>query len=36
MKQHAGVWLLLLVTGLIFGVFFLWPLFESLRGAFVD
>ena len=36
MKQHAGVWLLLLVTGLAFGVFFLWPLFESLRGAFVD
>lgn len=36
MRQHLGVWLLLLVTGTTFAVFFLWPLAESLRGAFVD
>jgi iron(III) transport system permease protein len=27
---------LLLVTTAIFGVFFVWPLLESMRGAFVD
>lgn len=36
MRQRLGVWLLLFFTGSTFAVFFLWPLVESLRGAFVD
>jgi iron(III) transport system permease protein len=36
LKQHLGVSLLLFLTGSTFAVFFLWPLVESLRGAFVD
>jgi iron(III) transport system permease protein len=35
-RQRLGVWLLLFLTGSTFAVFFLWPLVESLRGAFVD
>lgn len=34
--QHAGAAIVLALTAAIFGVFFLWPLLESLRGAFVD
>lgn len=35
MKRSAGDWLLAPIS-LIFAVFFVWPLWESLRGAFVD
>lgn len=35
-SRRLGAHLVLLVTAGIFGVFFLWPLAESLRGAFVD
>src|SRR3954465_974175 len=35
-RRRAPSSLLLPVVSLIFGVFFLWPLFESMRGAFVD
>ena len=35
MKRGPSV-LLLPLLALIFGLFFLWPLLESLRGAFVD
>jgi iron(III) transport system permease protein len=34
--ERSGAGLLLLLTAGIFAVFFLWPLLESLRGAFVD
>jgi len=36
MKRRPPSALLLPLLALIFGVFFLWPLLESLRGAFVD
>ncbi|HEY6077918.1 MAG TPA: iron ABC transporter permease [Polyangiaceae bacterium] len=35
-RQRLGPSLLFALCALIFGVFFLWPLLESLRGAFVD
>ena len=36
MRPRRPSTLLLPLVSLIFGVFFLWPLFESMRGAFVD
>ena len=36
MKKHGPSALLLPFLALIFGLFFLWPLVESMRGAFVD
>jgi iron(III) transport system permease protein len=36
MKQRGPSVLLLPLVAVIFGVFFLWPLVESMRGAFVD
>jgi iron(III) transport system permease protein len=35
-RTRLGPSLLFAVCAAIFGVFFLWPLLESLRGAFVD
>ncbi len=35
-RRSSGVPVLLVLTSAIFAVFFLWPLVESLRGAFVD
>jgi iron(III) transport system permease protein len=35
-RTRLGPTLLLALCALIFGVFFLWPLLESMRGAFVD
>lgn len=36
MRKHGLSVLMLPVLALIFGVLFLWPLAESMRGAFVD
>ncbi len=36
MKRLSPGLLVLVITASLFGVFFLWPLLESLRGAFVD
>lgn len=36
MSSRGAGNLLLTLVALIFGVFFLWPLVESMRGAFVD
>lgn len=36
MKRLTPGLLVLVITASLFGVFFLWPLLESLRGAFID
>ena len=36
MQKHPAASVVFVITVAVFGVFFLWPLFESLRGAFVD